>query len=182
MWRIGRDGRQNECWCLTAASSVCQSLRHRKVVVQAVQTPSGRFLVHQLPGLHATSAGCLCTPQCSTALPPHTFAPAQQCARTTAARRRCGKRDTIALALRRNEDIDRVCTIIGRSSAMRPLTAISLLTVGALTITPQDMAPFAWHLFWRASRGRSRASRGAIVRPRPRRGAVAQQRHRCINA
>ena len=61
-------------------------------------------------------------------------------------------RSTIALALRRVS-----APIKSAISAAAALPcAISLLTVGALTITPPEdavekasMAPFAWHLFWR---------------------------------
>ena len=59
------------------------------------------------------------------------------------------KRDTIALALRR------VSAPIKSAISAAAVAVLSVLTVGALTLTPPDtlekasMAPFAWHLFWR---------------------------------
>jgi abhydrolase domain-containing protein 5 len=59
------------------------------------------------------------------------------------------KRDTIALALRRVSAP--ITSALSSALSAAALAAISLFTVGALTITPPDkkMAPFAWHLFWR---------------------------------
>ena len=64
------------------------------------------------------------------------------------------KRDTIALALRRVSAP--ITSAVSAALSAAAVAVVSLLTVGALTITPPEdavekasMAPFAWHLFWR---------------------------------